>query len=252
MRSYPGGANRGPPPTRLDGAGLRMSRSSASTRNPSSHTAFIAGKLRWPSVKPPNRGTKTRRRRFRPAVVAPLVVRVNHRSHRRRRPRRGGRRIRRGRLRSVRGSGRSRQRQPRTGPSRRGTSTGGGKSHQATHDMLTGLPNRKLFLTAPQRRSKEATGVAIVLLDLDRFKEVNDTLGHPIGDRLLARSPNGSAVAPRARHRGAPRRRRVRLCRSPTSLERRHAVDVGRRAQRQALTAHRDGRPDAGSGGQRR
>ena len=59
------------------------------------------------------------------------------------------------------------------------------KSHQATHDMLTGLPNRMLFLTRAASALNESNGVAIVLLDIDRFKDVNDTLGHAIGDRLL-------------------------------------------------------------------
>ncbi len=59
------------------------------------------------------------------------------------------------------------------------------KSHQATHDMLTGLPNRMLFLTRAAAAVAESRGVAIVLLDIDRFKDVNDTLGHAIGDRLL-------------------------------------------------------------------
>jgi diguanylate cyclase (GGDEF)-like protein len=59
------------------------------------------------------------------------------------------------------------------------------KSHQATHDMLTGLPNRMLFLTRGTTAINETAGVAIALLDLDRFKDVNDTLGHAIGDRLL-------------------------------------------------------------------
>ncbi len=59
------------------------------------------------------------------------------------------------------------------------------KSHQATHDMLTGLPNRILFLTRAASALSESGGVAIVLLDIDRFKDVNDTLGHAIGDRLL-------------------------------------------------------------------
>ena len=58
---------------------------------------------------------------------------------------------------------------------------------RSTHDSLTGLPNRVLF---KQRlvaaiASKAPTGGAVLLLDLDRFKEVNDTLGHHNGDRLL-------------------------------------------------------------------
>ena len=59
------------------------------------------------------------------------------------------------------------------------------KSHQATHDTLTGLPNRTLFLDRAQRALSGNTRVAIALLDLDRFKDVNDTLGHAIGDLLL-------------------------------------------------------------------
>jgi diguanylate cyclase (GGDEF)-like protein len=59
------------------------------------------------------------------------------------------------------------------------------KSHQATHDALTGLPNRLLFQSRAAQALKESRGVAVVLLDIDRFKDVNDTLGHAIGDRLL-------------------------------------------------------------------
>ncbi len=59
------------------------------------------------------------------------------------------------------------------------------KSHQATHDALTGLPNRVLFQSRAARALSESTGIAVVLLDIDRFKDVNDTLGHAIGDRLL-------------------------------------------------------------------
>jgi diguanylate cyclase (GGDEF)-like protein len=62
-------------------------------------------------------------------------------------------------------------------------------AYMAYHDPLTGLPNRVTFGDrlvrdlARARRRKEVVGV--VLLDLDRFKEVNDTLGHAAGDRLL-------------------------------------------------------------------
>jgi diguanylate cyclase (GGDEF)-like protein/PAS domain S-box-containing protein len=63
--------------------------------------------------------------------------------------------------------------------------------HRALHDPLTGLPNRVLFLdrlqqaTERQRRHPESL-TAILALDLDRFKLVNDSLGHKVGDELLA------------------------------------------------------------------
>jgi len=61
--------------------------------------------------------------------------------------------------------------------------------HQATHDMLTGLPNRTLFhdrlLTAMQRVGRHGPGFALAMLDIDGFKGVNDTHGHPAGDALL-------------------------------------------------------------------
>ncbi len=61
--------------------------------------------------------------------------------------------------------------------------------HQALHDALTNLPNRSLMLTrlyeALRTAQSMGTSVALVLMDLDRFKEVNDTLGHHCGDLLL-------------------------------------------------------------------
>jgi len=60
-----------------------------------------------------------------------------------------------------------------------------GRSHQAMHDTLTGLPNRTLFLERASAALAETGRAAVALLDLDRFKEVNDTLGHATGDRLL-------------------------------------------------------------------
>ena len=61
--------------------------------------------------------------------------------------------------------------------------------HQATHDMLTGLPNRTLFHdrldTAMRRAVEGGSGFALVLLDIDGFKGVNDRHGHPAGDTLL-------------------------------------------------------------------
>ncbi len=61
--------------------------------------------------------------------------------------------------------------------------------HQAAHDPLTGLPNRTLFaarLAASVAAAGGPTRTGVLLIDLDRFKEVNDTLGHAFGDQLLA------------------------------------------------------------------
>ncbi|MEG4347215.1 EAL domain-containing protein [Microcoleus sp. A003_D6] len=61
--------------------------------------------------------------------------------------------------------------------------------HQASHDQLTGLPNRLLFnerlSLALANAHQNAEMLAVIFLDLDRFKNVNDTLGHPAGDLLL-------------------------------------------------------------------
>ena len=59
----------------------------------------------------------------------------------------------------------------------------------AQHDLLTGLANRALFAErledAARRLARHGTTFTVLMLDLDRFKQVNDTLGHPAGDRLL-------------------------------------------------------------------
>ena len=63
-------------------------------------------------------------------------------------------------------------------------------THQAFHDALTGLPNRALFmehLTMAMKRARRRSGYdfAVLCLDIDRFKLINESLGHNIGDRLL-------------------------------------------------------------------
>ncbi len=62
--------------------------------------------------------------------------------------------------------------------------------HLAFHDMLTGLPNReglhRWFVECAPSRLDDRRKMALVLIDIDRFKEVNDALGHHVGDQLLA------------------------------------------------------------------
>jgi diguanylate cyclase len=57
--------------------------------------------------------------------------------------------------------------------------------HDALHDPLTGLANRELFRRRVEDAARRSRRCAVVLVDLDRFKQVNDTLGHHAGDELL-------------------------------------------------------------------
>jgi diguanylate cyclase (GGDEF)-like protein len=62
------------------------------------------------------------------------------------------------------------------------------REHESLHDPLTGLPNRKLFRVRAEdatQRGRRGEQGAVVLVDLDHFKEVNDTLGHHAGDEML-------------------------------------------------------------------
>jgi len=81
------------------------------------------------------------------------------------------------------------------------------KEQQANHDALTGLPNRELFRGRAVRALEESKRVqqplAVMMIDLDHFKEINDTLGHQVGDELICEvsrrlddaKPVGSTVA---------------------------------------------------------
>ena len=84
----------------------------------------------------------------------------------------------------------------------------------AYRDTLTGLPNRALFnerLVAAIEKSRLATEpLTILVMDLDRFKYVNDTLGHEVGDHVLKEvASQAAATAAFFGHRGATRGRRV-------------------------------------------
>ena len=86
--------------------------------------------------------------------------------------------------------------------------------HLARHDGLTNLPNRVLVRERLQEalsRLRPGEGLAVHAIDLDRFKEVNDALGHVVGDELLqAVAERLAEVGERGRHARAHGRRRIR------------------------------------------
>ena len=88
-------------------------------------------------------------------------------------------------------------------------------AHQAFHDPVTHLANRALFNErvrhAVARTLRDGVGMAVLFVDLDDFKTVNDSLGHAVGDRVLLEVAQRISVSVRAgRYRRPVRRRRVR------------------------------------------
>ena len=121
-----------------------------------------------------------------------------------------------------------------TSSSRSRTSPSAGASrrelrHLADHDPLTGLLNRRALRARarpPRRPRSRRYGPrgALLVLDLDHFKDVNDTLGHSAGDQLIRRSRRRCASALRDTRRARPpRRRRVRRAAAPTASRGRRA-----------------------------
>ncbi len=129
--------------------------------------------------------------------------------------------------------------------------------HVAQHDTLTGLPNRALLADNAERMlaaaGPPAPSCAMVLLDLNGFKNVNDTLGHAAGDKLLLEIGTRLAASVRSSATASPGSAATSSWCCSTGSERRYRRrPAGRRAGRPHQRAGHDRRAAAGRRGQRR
>jgi diguanylate cyclase (GGDEF)-like protein len=93
--------------------------------------------------------------------------------------------------------------------------------HMARHDALTNLPNRVLFKDKMEKALGRGDRIAVMFLDLDRFKSVNDSLGHSVGDALVC------AVTERLQRVVAPSDTVARLGGDEFAIVQRHATPAG-------------------------
>ena len=123
--------------------------------------------------------------------------------------------------------------------------------HEAMHDALTGLSNRRAFRARLEREIEGRAGFALVLCDMDNLKTVNDTRGHDAGDKALQLLADGAAQPAAAQRRGLPhRRRRVRggaAAGEPAGRRARDAAAARRRGVEHRARRRRRSRPASAS-----